>query len=278
MKNRIVTIFCFLLLALLTSCSLIEKKRRVFIVLLDYSASSSNSVLDEYIRIINDDIFASMGQNDCLIVMPVDDGSVQQPVKIIYEDMQDKIFVKKKDGFAHAQDSVQMRLDKYIQSSKPRITEVLKSERTIRKPFLNSTDILGALRQTKNLTETNSTEGFWKKSIDFFEGRSRYKSENVIIILSDMIQDTPECSFESRRALTHNQSDKYLKYLKQENKIPDFKDCKIFINGSTGKNAVQIDNIQWFWNEYFQLSNTEIGAYGYNVEDKLNKYLKDKDN
>lgn len=133
------------------------------------------------------------------------------------------------------------------------------------------------MRQVSNLTETTTNdEGFLKQTWGFVLGKVKYKSENVIILLSDMIQDTHDCSFNSKHALTITQSNKYLQYLKSQGKIPDFKGCKIFISGATGKNNTQIDNIQAFWTEYFQMTNGDLKAYGYNVQDKIERYLKNK--
>jgi len=250
-----------------------QKDRKVVIVLLDYSASSSDDILNQYIGIINNSIFSKLGQYDRMIVMPIDEGSVQEPVKLVDEDLSGINFKHKNDGFAHAQDSVQKRINSYILTREKINTEILRQQRSIRKSFLNSTDILGALRQVTNLTEATNNDGFWKQAWRFVTGKISYKSDNVIVLLSDMIQDTKDCSFNSKRALTNAQSDKYINYLKTSGKIPDFKGCEIFASGATGRNTVQIDNIRVFWNEYFQMTNGALKAYGYNISDKLDKYL-----
>ncbi|RKR85766.1 hypothetical protein BDD43_6041 [Mucilaginibacter gracilis] len=263
---------------LCSGCSLSEKKRRVITVLLDYSASSSEKVLDNYINVVDKDIFASMGPNDCLTVMPIDQASVREPVKLVYEDLTGIKFNRKNDGFAHAQDSIQTRIAAYIKNKQPVIESTLRDQRIKRRDYLYYTDILGALRQTDNMLEVTPQISQWEECKNFVIGRTHYTSENVIVILSDMIQDTPECSFNSRAALNYRQAGKYLQELKSSNKMPDLKKCKVFIIGATGRNAVQIDNIRSFWQTYFQMSNADLQAYGYNVEDKLTKYLASNDN
>jgi hypothetical protein len=278
--TRINILLLFLSIApLLESCtSLVEKKRKVLIVLIDYSASNTDLVLESYISIITETIFPNMRQYDCLVVVPIDEGSKMRPVKLIYEDLVEKQFSRRTDGFAHAGDSLRKRFISYVKETAPKISETLKTQKQIRKEYTEYTDILGAIHQTTNLIEFNAEGGTVKDMEDFVLGKIRLKSENVIILLSDMIQDSREYNFNKKHGISPEQTTAFLDGLKKTNGIPDLSGCKVFAIGATGRNSSQIDNIQSFWTAYFKQSNAELASYGYNVDGKLRKYLMTEDN
>ncbi len=273
-KLIISIILCLILMIFNTSCDqLVEKKRRVFIVLVDYSSSNNEETLNNYIRIVNEIIFSNLNQYDCLTVVPIDEGSKIKPLKLIHEDLVNQKFTQHTDGFSHANDSLRLRFSQYVEKTSPKITEILKIGKIKRKVFTEHTDILGAIQQTTNLIEFNPNGGKLRNIEDFVLGRTRLKSENIIVLLSDMVQNSQECSFNLKAGFTYNKSVKYLERLKKSNQIPDLKDCKVFAIGVTGRNSNQIDNIAYFWDEYFKLTSAELKAYGYSVEDKLKRYI-----
>ncbi len=247
--------FCCLLMffTFCNSCkSFVEKKRHNLIVLIDYSASNNEMVLDHYISIVNETILANMSQFDCLTVVPIDEGSKMQPVKLIYKDLADTTFKKHTDGFAHAGDSLKLRFKEFVKAYQPVISTKLKAQKIARVNYTEYTDLLGALQQTSNLIEFNSQGGKFKDVEDFVLGRVSLKSENIIVVLSDMIQDSKEYSFNSNKGVTNKQTEDCLTDLVKTSKIPDLKDCNIFVIGATGKNSTQIDNINSFWVKYFK--------------------------
>lgn len=254
--------------------SFTEKDRRVMIVLIDYSASTSDAVLDNYVHVVNETILSNLKPYDCLIVVPIDEGSKMQPVKLFYKDLADTTFRNATDGFAHADDSLNLRFKNYVREAAPMIEKELKEQKIKRKRYTYHTDIIGALQQTTNLIEFNSKQGMGKDIKDFVLGHVKLKSENIIVILSDMIQDSDGLAFGSKKGVTGEQTEIYLNKLVKESRIPELNWCKVFAIGATGKNSIQIDNINFFWRKYFERTNAELKAYGYNVEDKLRKYLK----
>lgn len=259
----------------LNSCeSFVEKKRNNLIVLLDYSASNNDQVLERYINIINETILENMNTYDCLTVMPIDEGSKMKPVKLILKDLADTSFKKQTDGFAHAADSLKKRFQEFVKDYQPFIAAKLKQERLARAEYTKFTDILGAIHQTTNLLEFNRPGDKLKLAEDFVMGKTRLISQNVIVVLSDMIQDSNEYSFNTSKGITEKQSQSYIDELTKTGKIPDLSDCQIFVIGATGKNPAQIDNIKSFWTRYFSATNGRLQAYGFNVEDRLRRFLK----
>ncbi|WP_333821299.1 hypothetical protein [Ohtaekwangia sp.] len=263
----------FLILLFASCTSFVEKKRRVLIVLLDYSASNTELVLESYISVITETIFPNMKPYDCLVVVPIDEGSKMRPVKLVYEDLVEKQFSRRSDGFAHAGDSLKKRFMDYVKETAPKIAETLKTQKHIRKEYTEYTDILGAIHQTTNLIEFNTAGGTMRDAEDFVLGKIRLKSENIIVLLSDMIQDSREYNFNRKHGVTADQTTAYLTDLKKANGIPDLSGCTVFAIGATGRNSAQIDNIHLFWTEYFKNTNAELASYGYNVDGKLRKYL-----
>jgi hypothetical protein len=262
--------FCFIV-----SCdTFVQKTRRNIIVFIDYSASNREKSLDRYINIINDHILSNMGEFDCLTVVPIDEGSKIEPVKLIFKDFADSTFKKQSDGFAHANDSLKMRLQEFVGNFKPFVIRELKQQKIIRNKYTHYTDIFGAIHQLPNLIDFNQDRGNLKQVEDFVIGRIHLKSENIIVLLSDMIQDSKEYSFNSNKGVSEKMSQKILSDLENKSKIPDLKDCSIFVIGATGHNNQQIDNIEAFWKKYFELTNSNLIAYGYSVEDRLRKHLK----
>ncbi len=271
--NKPIYLISICLVGICLSCSTLEKERRNIIVLLDYSASSSDKILREYIRIICEDIAPTMRQYDCLTVVPIDEGSKQEPVKMVFEDFSEKGFNKKSDGFAHAQDSIRKRLDEYRLKIVPKIKTTLRAQHDERKAFISNTDILGAIQQTVNLLEINNDQESFKRISNFVIGKESYISENIIVILSDMIQDSKEYSFNNLRGISRKQAREYLEQWEKNQMLPNLQASKIFVIGTTGKGALQIDNIKDFWGKYFKKCNADLLAYGYDVENKLRKYL-----
>ncbi len=123
------------------------------------------------------------------------------------------------------------------------------------------------------MLEKNVNNSTKKKIWDFINGRPQYKVENVIVVLSDMIQESPECSFNNKIGISSRKSRLYIQGLKQQGRIPDLKNCKLYVIGTTGKSSRQIDNIANFWKDYFLATHSELNAYGYDVSDQLVKYL-----
>ena len=272
-RTNILLLFLFIATLLESCSSFVEKKRKVLIVLIDYSASNTELVLESYISIVTETIFPNMKQYDCLVVVPIDEGSKMQPVKIVYEDLVEKQFSRRTDGFAHAGDSLRKRFMNYVNETAPKISETLRTQKQVRKEYTEYTDILGAIHQTTNLIEFNADGGTIRDMEDFVLGKIRLKSENVIILLSDMIQDSREYNFSKKHGVPPEQITPLLDGLKKLNNIPDLSGCKVFATGATGKNSAQIDNIHSFWTEYFKQTNAELASYGYNVDGKLRKYL-----
>jgi hypothetical protein len=256
------------------SCtSFVEKRRNVLIVLIDYSASADELALDGYISVVTDIILPHMGQFDCLIVVPIDEGSKISPVKLVSEDLVNIGFRKPTDGFSHAEDSLRKRISEYIKMSSSRIRQELKNQKSLRRKYTAFTDIMGGIHQTTNLIEINEQDDAMKDVEDFVIGRVRLRSENTIILLSDMIQDSHEYNFNRQQGITTEQTLACLEKLKKQQSIPDLSGCNIFVIGATGRTSVQIDNVRYFWQEYFKQANANLHAYGFNVDGRLRKFL-----
>jgi hypothetical protein len=262
-----------LLLTIIFSCSAQTQNRLNCICLIDYSGSLSEATLENYINIISFDIFQNLNEKDRLIVLPIDEGAKIKAVKIVYEDFSEHKFSNPTDGFTHAREHVLKRIHDYAISSAPRIHDEIEKQKELRKKFTYYTDILSALEQCKPLLETNTEDNFWQSIDRFFSGKRRIISDNLIVLFSDMIQESSEVNFNNSTGCSVEESKKILAGLAKNNRIPNLTHCSVFVNGRTGQNNLQVDNIKNFWMNYFKATNADLIVYDFDCSEQLKSYL-----
>ncbi len=273
MKRQILFIISFMCLQLI-GCSQNEKRRINCICYIDYSGSLSEKTLNDYIDIIGNDLMKNLNQYDRLIVLPIDEGSLREPVKLINEDMSKMNFTKHSDGFTHSQDSITKRIHNYVITRCDFIRSTLKYQKDSRKHFADQTNIVGAIQQSKNLFEINDEDDLLKGAGRFVSGKNLIITENIVVLFSDMINESEDANFSNRIPSSEKEIDNLLLKLKNEGKIPNLKDIKVFVNGRTGKSNQQVERIQRFWEKYFEIADAKLLAYGYDVGDDITQYLK----
>jgi hypothetical protein len=191
----------------------------------------------------------------------------------VYEDLANKRFSFPTDGYAHAADSLALRLKKFADKTGPEIASKLLSEKVSREKYTYFTDIFSALEQTTTLLEHNRPDTFWKGVERFITGKKRIISTNIIILFSDMIQESSETSFAGPEGCTPDAARFTIDKLQAFSHIPDLHGCKIFVNGRTGKSNLQVDNIKNFWTQYFKETGAELVAYDYDAGPEISSYL-----
>ena len=272
-KELLTRILLLMIFLTLISCEQNIKKRMNCICLIDFSGSLSEKTLNDYIHTISYDLLRNMDQYDRLIVLPIDEGAKIEAVKLINEDFTEKKFSFQSDGFTHAQDSIIKRINIYVQNEAPRISETLKRQKELRKKFTTRTDIISALKQAKNLMEENNEDSFLKQVGRFASGKNKMVTENIIVLFSDMINESYDCSFEHMEKFSGKDVAMLINKLEGNNKVPDLKNTKVFVCGRTGRNNAQIETIENFWRQFFNISGATLVAYDYDVGDEITKYL-----
>ncbi len=262
------------ILILAAGCESGVQQRLNCICLIDYSGSLSEQTLNRYVDIIGTEVFRQLGEKDRLVVLPIDEGAKMEAVKLVYEDLAGKQFSFQTDGYAHARDSVIMRLRNYSSKTGPEIAAQLLREKTVREKYTYNTDIFAALDQAATLMERpEASDSFWSGVDRFIRGKKKIVSTNLIILFSDMIQESKGVTFAGPEGCTPDQARSVMDSLRTTNHIPDLRGCTVFVNGRTGKTNAQVDNIQNFWTQYFKSAGANLASYEYDAGPMINSYL-----
>ena len=262
------------LVLIIVGCEQNTKKRINCICFIDYSSSLAENTLDNYVHIISNDLMKNLNRFDRLIVLPIDEGAKLEPVKLINEDFSKMNFSKQTDGFTHAQDSIIKRIHDYVDKRTDNLSAILKLQKENRKRFANQTNIVGAIEQAKILLETSDEDTFLKGVGRFISGKNRISTENIVVLFSDMINESDDLNFARPGTLSESNVNRLLSKLHSEGKIPNLKGVKVFVTGRTGKSNQQVERIQNFWEKYFELTEAKLMAYSYDVGDEITQYLK----
>ncbi len=260
-------------LLLLSGCDTGTRQRLNCICLIDYSGSLSEQTLHRYVELISSEVLHRLDQSDRLVVLPIDEGAKTKAVKLVYDDFAEHQFTYHTDGYAHAEDSLTKRLKLYADRMEPQIASELLRQKELRAKYTYFTDIFSALEQAGALVEREEQESFWEGLRRFIAGRKRIAPTNVIMIFSDMIQESSDCSFAGEYGCTPDSVQIILDHLRAMHRIPDLHGCIVFVNGRTGKTNTQVENIQSFLAQYFKESGADLRAYDYDAGPQITSYL-----
>jgi hypothetical protein len=259
-----------LALHLITGCTTELRHKRNIICLVDYSASMNDEIVQGYMNVIEHDVLLNIGEHDRLVVLPVDGASKTRASKIYYLDMEGKNFAHPNDGFAHARDSVRIRIQSYMHTVSAEIMREIRKQRLARRQFANYSDLFSALYQAGSFMETDS--GQPARASGFLSGVS-YVSDNVLLIFSDMKHESAEYTFATPRGCPPGQVEPILSALRGHNALPDLAGCKVFVYGRTGKSNQEVENIQHFWEDYFTATHADLIAYDYETDNIISAYM-----
>jgi hypothetical protein len=88
------------------------------------------------------------------------------------------------------------------------------------------------------------------------------KRQKVLVILSDMVQDSKEYNFE-RVKVTDAYISSIIKHRKKNNLIPDLKGVKVYVAGASADEAKKFRSIEKFWNNYFESTGADFSSHRY---------------
>ena len=245
--------------------------------LIDFSGSLSEDTVERYIVIITNNILGNLDEKDRLVVLPIDEGAKREPVRIVFEDMSRQKFSHATDGLAHACERRVQRLHQYAAEAGPRIQAEVKRQKVLRKKYTNLTDILSAIEQTASLFREDATrETLLDRSLRFLSGRKDIISAHMLVLFSDMIQESEDYNFARSWGPTKTETSRILAQLVERGRIPNLMGAKVFVNGRTGTSNRQIENIEHFWREYFRNTKADLLAYGFDSGNEITSYLSDR--
>lgn len=273
-KFIIRTLGTILMIVALYSCEASAVKRKNIIGLIDYSGSIAEETLNKYATIFSKGIFLSLGQYDKFVLMPIDEGAKTQPVYLVHIDLKTTKFDKPGDSVTHRQELINKRLIDFLTSKSDSLYSEIKTQKDLRKKFTNYTDILNALEQLSTKTEKNEEKSELGKLWDSISGNTNFRTENILIICSDMIHESHEFNFNKIPTITKKELDDILKQLKNSNRIPNLEGVTVFINGRTGRDNHLIDNIKYFWENYFKEAKANLYCYEFDCHHSITEYIK----
>lgn len=88
------------------------------------------------------------------------------------------------------------------------------------------------------------------------------KRKKILIVLSDMIQDSREYNF-SRVEVTDEYIDKVIRYRRNHNLIPNLTDVKVYVAGASGADSNKFRSVEKFWARYFEKSGADFSPHRY---------------
>ena len=92
------------------------------------------------------------------------------------------------------------------------------------------------------------------------------KRQKILVILSDMIQDSKEYNF-ARVKITGNYINKVIRYRRKHNLIPNLTGVKVNVAGTSGADSNKFRSLENFWARYFAESGADFSRhrYGYSL-------------
>jgi hypothetical protein len=88
------------------------------------------------------------------------------------------------------------------------------------------------------------------------------KRQKILIILSDMIQDSKEYNFE-RVKVTNQYTSRIIRKRQKQNLIPKLDSVKVYVAGASAADPKKFRSIERFWNRYFLACGADFSLHRY---------------
>jgi hypothetical protein len=88
------------------------------------------------------------------------------------------------------------------------------------------------------------------------------KREKILVLLSDMIQDSREHDFSSTK-ITNGYINKVITYRRNKNLIPNLTGVKVYVAGASGSDSHKYRSIEKFWARYLEKAGAEYSHHRY---------------
>lgn len=88
------------------------------------------------------------------------------------------------------------------------------------------------------------------------------KREKILVILSDMVQDSKEYNFERSR-ITNSYINKVVRYRAKNNLIPNLTGTTVYVAGASAADSNKYRSIENFWTQYFKKCGADFSHHRY---------------
>lgn len=269
-----ITVVSFLVM----NCSPSSRKNHV--IAIDNSVSVSESLVQGYLKTVEDDIIGKMGGQDRLTVLLVDGCSQTQAERVFELDLSTQEFNNANDGLNHAKDSVNARKARFIKNKLHECRRIIAAKRALRSQCRYFTDILSTLMETSKLANANTNfSSTFEKVLNDIVGKENYQYQTVLYLFSDMLHtDMTGQTFKTFAWKQTTDVEKQLGQLQLTNKVASLPNVDVFVCGATSSidagslAGKQIANVSHFWNLYFKAAGANLKAYGYDVRSEIARY------
>jgi hypothetical protein len=266
MKRSILPVITVSLL-LLSSCEYKTQSKNI-VCLIDFSRSVSEQTFNFYNKSISEQVFLNLGNYDELSIYPVDKASSYQNSLIFNESLigKENEFADPDDG-VFVLDTIDFKKKLYLNSKKIELEKSLRMVYTVRHKkggFGEETDLLGALDNLDGLSKRTPSSNSGLK--EYIKDGITFEYRNILIIFSDMINQTSEFDFATWKTVESEAVIECLDKLIAQQRIPkDLTGWEIFIIGATvhDDNKNEFNNIRDFWYKYFTRRGANIIDYQY---------------
>lgn len=227
--------------------------RKNIVCLVDFSDSKNASErLQFYMTVIKDNIIPKLSFTDKITVIPIDRASITNASDILLFDLSSKDFEPDAASPMEEEQITKDNLKKFTDSMAASFTQNFQSAIDSRNKTSHGTDIFGALEVVKGKIKTND--------------------DNVIILLSDMMNYTSTLKMEPENSEFNAKSLNDIL-----NKVPNYEMSNTTILVLTADQSyispTHFKLVQNFWTQYFEKNKIKLYDYNSASLSKLNELM-----
>ncbi len=243
MKNFLFVFFAFAIIFCVFSCKKgpepAKKQSKTIVVLIDYSESAKNARQDYADSF--DKILSKTNPGDHLFVWKITELSEMESKPLIDENFP---FPKNATNDFYKRQEI-VKAQKIAIEKKENIKRKIQDILSLKEQLSMRTAILGSLQVAERVFKTDK------------------KDKSVLIVLSDMVEDSSEYNFE-KDALAQKRIDEIIIEETNKGRIPDLRGVKVYAVGARSNSRNQYYRIRDFWLKYFKDcgANLEKENYG----------------
>ncbi len=234
-----------------------EVRRVNTIVLLDFSASVQGESFDTYLAVLKTSLLAHLGPRDRVLVRPIDSSSEQRAVNLLALDLAaERLDEDPGLGLAHREERLRELIAKRISKEVAALDDRLKAAKSERTRFGGRTDILGALDAAEPELDRAAN------------------SHNLVVLFSDMVQETPDCDLSALKGLGAKGVESLLDRASKHRAFPNLSGVWLFAMGAGEGTADSIEffrAVKSFWTAYAAKTGARLepGNYGFRNGERL---------
>ena len=91
---------------------------------------------------------------------------------------------------------------------------------------------------------------------------SEKKRQKILVVLSDMVQDSKEYKFDRVR-ITNKYIADLIRYRQKQKLVPNLADVKVYVAGASAADSKKFRSIEKFWTRYFAATGADFSTHRY---------------